>query len=136
MSKKETAKRIPGYYTEDDGKVILIGPNGKEIKNQFVDMGLNPDVLGYNTVIKPTLKLLKKTGGALFKDIKTATIDTPLAVGKALYQEAGVAVGEWNQINQQKRAKDQIVWSERHGKYMSQYDLRIEDIKDASKINE
>tara|TARA_Y100000748_G_C15280424_1_gene404313 strand:- start:178 stop:582 length:405 start_codon:yes stop_codon:yes gene_type:complete len=134
MSKKETAKRIPGIYIEDDGSITDVRSDGRVINNvkeRFYD-----EPFSYGTHIKPTLNLIKKSGSAIFKDLKTAIIDTPLAVNKAIYNETATAVQNWNQKNQQKRAKDMIIWSERHNKYMSQYDLRIQDIKDASKINE
>ena len=123
---KENAPRGPGIYTEDDGTQTLIGPDGKEVKNPYVDMYLNPDFLNYKTVIKPTLNYLNNVR----KDLGYAAVGFT-ALPRVIFQEVGKVVKDQNYKMQIQNDQNQMVWSEKHNKYMSKYDLKIQKTIDA-----
>ena len=123
---KENAPRGPGIYTEDDGSQTLIGPNGKEVKNPYVDMYLNPDFLNYKTVIKPTLSYLN----SVRKDLGYAVVGAT-ALPRVIFQEVGKVIKDQNYKMQIQNDQNQMVWSEKHNKYMSKYDLKIQKSIDA-----
>ena len=123
---KETAPRTSGIYTEDDGSKTLIGPDGNEIKNPYVDMYLNPDFLNYKTVIKPTLNYLN----TVRKDLGYAVVGFT-ALPRVVFQEVGKFIKDENYKMQIQNDQKQMVWSEKHNKYMSKYDLKIQKTIDA-----
>lgn len=122
---KENAPRTSGIYTEDDGSKTLIDANGKEVKNPYVDMYLNPDPLGYNTIIKPTLGFLnsiRKDLGYAFK-ANTATF-------RFVFDQVSGIINEESQRLKMQQDSNQMVWSEKHNRYMSKYDLKIHKLID------
>jgi len=125
---KENAPKPPGIYTNDDGSQTLIGPDGKEVKNPYVDLYLNPDPLGYNTVIKPTLKFLKDVS----KDAgKVVTTSIPYIYSKDAIKNVGNFIRDESQRLQMEMDDKVIVWSEKHNKYMSKYELKLQEAIDA-----
>tara|TARA_Y100001973_G_C4982204_1_gene224766 strand:- start:104 stop:529 length:426 start_codon:yes stop_codon:yes gene_type:complete len=123
---KENAPKPPGIYTNDDGSQTLIGPDGKEIKNPYADLYLNPDFLGYNTIIKPTLSFLNNVR----KDLGYAVVGAT-ALPKVVFNEVGNFIRDENQRIKMQMDDKVIIWSEKHNKYMSKYELKLQETIDA-----
>ena len=121
---KETAPRSPGIYVEDDGSYTDIRSDGRVIKNAKARYQETP--FSYKTHIKPTLDFINTVG----KDLGYATAGT-VALPYHLFRQAGNFIRDFNYKIQINKDSQEMVWSEKHNKYMSKYDLKIQKTIDA-----
>ena len=136
---KENAPKPPGIYTNDDGSQTLIGPDGKEIKNPYADLYLNPNNISiYHKVIKPALNYLKDADyKELAKKAAIAALDPTGARRKVIkdsltsLKDVGNFIRDENERMQMQRDDKLIIWSEKHNKYMSKYELKLQEAIDA-----
>ena len=121
---KETAPRGPGIYVEDDGSITDIRSDGRTIKNAKARYQETP--FSYKTHIKPTIDFINSTG----KDIGYALVGAA-AGPKVIFQEIGNFINDFNYKQQIRKDTQEMVWSEKHNKYMSKYELKIQKTIDA-----
>ena len=129
MSKKEKTPRIPGFYTEDDGSYTVIGKDGKEIKNPYEPL----ETAIYNNISWKGLKKLLEITVDVGKDLGKDLIDDTKAKFGVIGQDLRVLatyIEEQDQKAKLRQSKRKIIWSEKHNKYMSEYDLRKQNLID------
>tara|TARA_R100000353_G_C6434187_1_gene176752 strand:- start:231 stop:650 length:420 start_codon:yes stop_codon:yes gene_type:complete len=121
---KKNAPRGPGIYVEDDGSITDIRSDGRILKNAKARYQETP--FSYKTHIKPTIDFIKSTG----KDLGYAAAGGT-ALPRVLFQQVGTFIRDFNYNQQIQRDTQEMVWSEKHNKYMSKYDLKIQKSIDA-----
>ena len=121
---KETATRGPGIYVEDDGSLTDIRSDGRVIKNAKARYQETP--FSYKTHIKPAIDFINSAG----KDLGYAAVGAT-AIPKVLFQEVGNFISDFNYKQQIRKDTQEMVWSEKHNRYMSKYDLKIQKTIDA-----
>tara|TARA_B100000085_G_scaffold158130_1_gene143634 strand:- start:1959 stop:2378 length:420 start_codon:yes stop_codon:yes gene_type:complete len=121
---KETAPRGPGIYVEDDGSITDIRSDGKVIKNAKARYQETP--FSYKTHIKPTIDFINNVG----EDLGYAAVGAT-ALPRVLFQQVGNFISDFNYKQQILKDTSEMVWSEKHNKYMSKYDLKIQKTIDA-----
>ena len=129
MSKKEKTPRIPGFYTEDDGSYTVIGQDGKEIKNPYEPL----ENAIYNNISWKGLKRLFEITAEVGKDLGKDLIDDTKTKFSVIGQDLralATYIEEEDSKAKLRQSKRKIVWSEKHNKYMSEYDLRKQNLID------
>ena len=129
MSKKEKTPRIPGFYTEEDGSYTVIGKDGKEIKNPYEPL----ENAIYNNISWKGLKRLFEITADVGKGVAKDLIDDTKAKFGVIGQDLralSTYIEEQDQKAKLRQSKRKIVWSEKHNKYMSEYDLRKQNLID------
>ena len=121
---KETAPRGPGIYVEDDGSITDIRSDGKVIKNAKARYQETP--FSYKTHIKPTIDFINNVG----EDLGYAAVGAT-ALPRVLFQQVGNFISDFNYKQQILKDTSEMVWSEKHNRYMSKYDLKIQKTIDA-----
>ena len=121
---KKDAPRGPGIYVEDDGSITDIRSDGRVIKNAKARYQETP--FSYKTHIKPTIDFINSAG----KDLGYAAVGAT-AIPKVLFQEVGNFISDFNYKQQIRKDTQEMVWSEKHNRYMSKYDLKIQKTIDA-----
>ena len=129
MSKKEKTPRIPGFYTEDDGSYTVIGKDGKEIKNPYEPL----ENAIYNNIswkgLKRLFEITAEVGKDLGKDLIADTKTKFSVIGQDL-RALSTYIEEQDQKAKLRQSRRKIIWSEKHNKYMSEYDLRKQNLID------
>jgi hypothetical protein len=129
MSKKEKTPRIPGFYTEDDGSYTVIGKDGQEIKNPYEPLeNAVSGVISWKGLQK-FLEITTDVGKELGKDL---LLDTKSKLGVVPQDLKNFAkyLGEEDQKAKLRQSKRKIIWSEQYNKYMSEYDLKKQQLID------
>ena len=121
---KKDAPRGPGIYVEDDGSITDIRSDGRVIKNAKARYQETP--FSYKTHIKPAIDFINSAG----KDLGYAAVGAT-AIPKVLFQEVGNFINDFNYKQQIRKDTQEMVWSEKHNRYMSKYDLKIQKTIDA-----
>ena len=121
---KKDAPRGPGIYVEDDGSITDIRSDGRVIKNAKARYQETP--FSYKTHIKPAIDFINSAG----KDLGYAAVGAT-AIPKVLFQEVGNFISDFNYKQQIRKDTQEMVWSEKHNRYMSKYDLKIQKTIDA-----
>tara|TARA_R100000152_G_C6683554_1_gene116825 strand:+ start:27 stop:446 length:420 start_codon:yes stop_codon:yes gene_type:complete len=121
---KETAPRGPGIYIEDDGSVTDIRSDGRVIKNAKERLYEKP--FSYKTHIKPTIDFINTVG----RDLGYAAVGAT-ALPRVVFSEVGNFIGDVYYKMKINKDTQEMVWSEKHNKYMSKYDLKIQKTIDA-----
>ena len=121
---KKNAPRGPGIYVEDDGSITDIRSDGKVIKNAKARYQETP--FSYKTHIKPTIDFINNVG----EDLGYAAVGAT-ALPRVLFQQVGNFISDFNYKQQILKDTSEMVWSEKHNKYMSKYDLKIQKSIDA-----
>tara|TARA_R100000231_G_C5261548_1_gene145836 strand:+ start:25 stop:444 length:420 start_codon:yes stop_codon:yes gene_type:complete len=121
---KKNAPRGPGIYVEDDGSITDIRSDGRIIKNAKARYQETP--FSYKTHIKPTIDFMNTVG----RDLGYAAVGFT-ALPRVVFQEVGNFISDFNYKQQIRKDTQEMVWSEKHNKYMSKYDLKIQKTIDA-----
>ena len=121
---KETATRGPGIYVEDDGSITDIRSDGRVIKNAKARYQETP--FSYKTHIKPAIDFINSAGKDLGYGLVGAT-----ALPRVVFSEVGNFIGDVYYKMKLNKDTQEMVWSEKHNKYMSKYDLKIQKTIDA-----
>lgn len=121
---KKNAPRGAGIYVEDDGSITDIRSDGRVIKNAKARYQETP--FSYKTHIKPTIDFINSAG----KDLGYAVVGAT-ALPRVVFQEVGNFISDFNYNQQIRKDTQEMVWSEKHNKYMSKYDLKIQQTIDA-----
>lgn len=127
---KETAPKPAGMYVNDDGSYTLIGTDGKELKSPYEPL---ENVIsgaiswrGLGKFFKYSGKIVKELGKDLALDTKTK-----LGVFGTDIKNLSTYIDKQDQKIRLKQSKNKMVWSDKHNKYMSEYELKMQTLIEA-----